>query len=402
MEKKLKFQINNELRSMKTFDRKSLLSSLYQIPKAFGTLLAKRGGGRFLKACHFTYVLISNINLTMVAAVFLLFITGCASVAEREKPEIKLFWPPPPQEPRIEYMHTISSPADIGITKTWFGRIADSLFGREEIEDIFVLPHGVFYSDRDRLLVTDTGNSSVHILDLKNREYINFNKIGKDEALISPIGIVEDTDGNIYVSDSMLNRIFVFDKQGGYIFSFGDNLKRPTGLAIDNNGKRLFVTDTVSAKVVVYDLKGKELYSFGKLGNAEGEFNFPTHIFFGGDGLLYVSDTLNFRVQAFDKNGGFRFMFGKPGDGSGDMSKPKGVAVDTEGHIYVVDSVFETVQIFGKDGRLLLAFGSSGSGPADLNIPSGIFIDKKDNIYVVDSFNKRVHVFRYLKQRERK
>ncbi len=340
-------------------------------------------------------------SLLRVLAILLLLITGCASVTEREKPVVKLFWPPPPQEPRIEYMHTISSPSDIGISKTWLGRLADSLFGSEEVEDIFVLPHGVFCSDTDRLLVTDTGSASVHILDLKNREYINFNKTGSDEALVSPIGITEDSDGNIYVSDSVLNKIFVFDKQGGYISRFGDNLKRPTGLAIDNNSKLIFVADTLGSKIIVYDLKGKELYSFGKSGNSEDEFNFPTHIFFGGDGLLYVSDTLNFRVQAFDKNGGFRFMFGKAGDGSGDMSKPKGVATDSEGHIYVVDSVFETVQIFGKDGRLLLAFGSSGSGPGNLNIPSGIFIDKKDNIYIVDSFNKRVQVFRFLRQREK-
>ena len=339
---------------------------------------------------------------TTSAFVFLLaLIAGCAATGEIARPDVKIFWPPPPLEPRIEYMYTVSSPYDLGITKTWFGKFLDSVFGREDIGERFVIPHGVFLGEKGRLLVTDTGNSSVHIFDTEKKDHKRFGEIGDDMFLVSPIGISEDHEGNIYVSDSALKKIFVFDRDGEYIFSFGDDLQRPTGLAIDADRKMIFVVDTVGSKVVVYDLKGKELYSFGKNGDQDGEFNYPTHIFLGQDGLVYISDTLNFRVQAFDINGQFQFKFGKAGDAWGDMSKPKGIAVDSEGHIYVVDSAFETVQIFRKDGKLLLNFGSSGTGPGNFNIPAGIYIDKKDNIIITDSYNRRIQVFRYLRGKER-
>jgi len=346
------------------------------------------------------YPLALKRNLS-VLAVLLVLVSGCAPVGEIGQPDIKIFWPPPPQEPRIEYMYTISSPSDLGITKTWFGRFLDSVLGREEGQESLVVPHGVFFSEKGRLFVTDTGDSSVHIFDPVKKEHMRFNQIGEDRSLVSPIGIAEGPEGNIYVSDSALNKIFVFDKEGEYIFSFGDELKRPTGLAIDAGRKMVFVVDTVGSKVVVYDLKGKEMFSFGKNGDQNGEFNYPTHIFLGQDGLVYISDTLNFRIQAFDENGVFQFKFGRAGDALGDMSKPKGVAVDSEGHIYVVDSASETVQIFRKDGKLLLNFGSTGAAPGSFNIPAGIFIDKKDKIYVVDSYNKRIQVFKYLTGKER-
>lgn len=338
---------------------------------------------------------------TISTLAFLLsLIAGCVPAGEIGRPDVKIFWPPPPLEPRIEYMYTISSPYDMGITQTWFGKFLDTIFGREEIRERFVVPHGVFLSEKGRLLVTDTGGSSVHIFDPEKKDHKRFSEIGDDMFLVSPIGVAEDSEGNIYVSDSALNKIFVFDKEGGYISSFGDDLKRPTGLVIDTVRKMVFVVDTVGSEVVVYDLKGKEIYSFGKNGDQDGEFNYPTHIFLGQDGLLYISDTLNFRIQAFDENGVFQFKFGRVGDALGDMSKPKGVAVDSEGHIYVVDSASETVQIFRKDGRLLLNFGSTGTGPGSFNLPAGIFIDKKDNIIIADSYNRRIQVFRYLKRGE--
>ncbi|MEW6109618.1 MAG: 6-bladed beta-propeller [Nitrospirota bacterium] len=325
---------------------------------------------------------------------------GCATVAERETSDVKLFWPPPPQKSRIEYMRSIYSPYDIGITRTWLGRFLDSVFGGEEVEYGFIRPHGVFYSENETLFVTDNEGGIVHIMDFKNKRYSFLSKISDNEYLISPIAVAEDPDRNIYVSDSALNRILVFNVDGKYLFSFGEGLQRPTGLAIDSKNKLIYVSDTIGARIVAFDLSGGELYSFGRPGSGDGEFNSPTHIFLGQDGLLYVSDTLNFRVQVFDKHGRFQFKFGKPGDGSGDMSKPKGVAADSEGHIYVVDSVFETVQIFRRDGRLLLSFGSAGSGPGNFNIPTGIFIDGKDNIYVVDSYNRRIQIFRYIKHEE--
>jgi prepilin-type N-terminal cleavage/methylation domain-containing protein len=47
--------VTNSLIIIKTLAVKSLLTSLYQIPKAFGTSLAKRGKGRFFNQCQFNF-----------------------------------------------------------------------------------------------------------------------------------------------------------------------------------------------------------------------------------------------------------------------------------------------------------------------------------------------------------
>lgn len=331
--------------------------------------------------------------------VLFILISGCATFPEHEKQKITIYWPPPPQEPKIAFVDSVALPSDMGIEKAWFSRMMDSLLGRDEGMDLPVRPHGVFAGAGDRLLVTDPGAGVVHIFDRRNNDHITFSRTDQDTALISPIGVVEDTAGNIYVSDSVRGRIFVFGRTGDYLTSFGEGLKRPTGLAIHPEGGRLFVADTLAARISVFDLAGKEVGAFGELGTELGQLNAPTHLFLGGSGILYVSDTLNFRVQAFDLQGRFQFAFGQLGDGSGDMVRPKGVAEDSAGHVYVVDAEFETVQIFRRDGTLLLAFGASGKEPGYFNIPAGIFIDKKDSIYVADSYNRRIQIFRYLGDR---
>jgi sugar lactone lactonase YvrE len=310
-----------------------------------------------------------------------------------------IFWPPPSQIPRIQYLKSISGTADMFVEKSWFKRAIDTIFGKEEAEMIMLSPYGVF-ADSDRIYVTDPGTHLLHVFDTKEKRYFQI-KSANEEELISPIGVLSDKDGNIYLSDSMLKRVEVFNKQGKYLRDIGSPglFIRPAGIAIDED--RIYVIDTHGHQVFVFTKKdGELLFRFGKNGAGKGEFNYPTNIFIGKDKLLYITDSLNFRVQIFDRDGNFISSFGKLGDGSGDLSKPKGIAVDSEGHIYVADAHFDNVQIFDKNGRLLLVFGDTGRGRGEMILPAGVFIDEQDRIYVADSYNNRIQIFQYLKEKK--
>jgi DNA-binding beta-propeller fold protein YncE len=323
--------------------------------------------------------------------IFLLLLSSCVSNEIKKDKKEGLFWPSPPYKPRIRYIRTFSGPGDIYTNKSMFKKVWEYLGGRREGIKL-IRPYGIFV-DNKKIYVADPGGRRVHIFDLIKEGYYYFDKIYKKKRFLSPISVVVDKRGYMYVSDSLLKRVFVFDNNRKFMYDI-KGFDRPTGMAIYK--ENLYIVDTLANKIIIYQTDGSYKFSFGKRGIKDGEFNYPTNIFVD-DKYLYVTDSLNFRVQIFDKDGKFINKFGRLGDGTGDFSKPKGIAVDSDGNIYVVDSYFDVVQIFNKEGRLLLAFGQSGHNKGEFLLPSGIFIDRDDRIYVADSYNSRIQIFQYIK-----
>lgn len=307
-----------------------------------------------------------------------------------------LVWPLPPEKPRIQYLYSISKPEDINISPSFFEKALGFLAGKKSSRQM-VRPFGTYFSRSEILYVTDPGIGVIHQFDIKNQRYNQISKYGK-KRLASPIGVIMDESGLLYLSDSVLRKVFVFGPKGEPVREIGgeNRFVRPTGIAIHPSLKRLYVMDTMAQSIQVFDLEGNFLFSFGERGRGEGEFNFPTSLVIDRSGNLYVNDSLNFRVQVFNPDGKFLSLFGKHGDGRGEFSSPKGIALDTEGYIYVADAIFDSVQIFNNRGELLLYFGEAGQGPGEFWIPTSIFIDQANRIFVADSYNQRVQVFKFL------
>lgn len=339
---------------------------------------------------------IAIITLVLAITAFTLaFAMGPKADVQQKKEHI--VWPPPPWEPRIEFLYSITTPDDLRIKKGFFRRLWEFVAG--EPREGVVKPFGVFADDGGRVYVTDTADQSVHVFDPKDSKYFVIEGISKKTALSSPIDVATDSEGNIYVSDSVMRRVYVFNEKGKFLMEIGsDNMmQRPTGIAVDKDSGTLYVVDTMASKILVYSLDGKYIKSIGEHGNGNGQFNRPTFIALGREGNLYITDTMNVRVQILDRNGKFIGKFGKRGTGTGDFANPRGIALDSEGHIYVTDTIFEAVQIFDKSGQLLLVFGGQGMKHGEFALPGGISISRDDKIYVADSYNMRVQVFRYIK-----
>lgn len=336
--------------------------------------------------------------MTLLPVVFLTGACGVRPPAEIRGPPVRpLVWPEPPADPRIRYVRSISGPHDAGIEKGFFGRLAETLFGKGE--EFLIRPTGV--AERDGVLyIADPGAQALWIFDPPNQRFVKVQRIGGTE-LASPVAVALGPAGGVFLADSSLKKVFLVNREGKFVrTAVGEGLERPAGIAYDEGTVRLYVADSTGHRVAVYGADGARTLTWGRRGNGDGEFNYPTHVAVDRTGTVLVIDALNFRVQAFDREGRFLWKMGRHGDGSGDFAGPKGVATDSRGHLYIVDALFDTVQIFEREGTFLLALGERGVRPGQFWLPGGIFINEQDRIYVADSYNQRVQVFDFLRGAE--
>lgn len=332
-----------------------------------------------------------------MALAILFLAEGCRQAIEQREPAGEMVWPAPPDRPRIRLVNVVSKPEDLRIEPTTFKRILNYLVGK--IEKTILSPYGVETDSAGRLYVVDTALKTVHVFDVSASEYYNFSTT--DPPFVSPIDIaIDHKRGYLYVSDSGEKAVKMFKDRGRvFVKEIGKGIfERPTGLAVNEKTSELLVVDTVTASVVRFDLdNGTFKGVMGGGGTTTGMFHYPTNICVTKSGRILVSDSLNFRVQMFSPEGEFLRTFGSEGDQSGYFTRPRGIASDSDGNIYVVDALFDNIQIFDNQGRLLMAFGSHGRGYGEFWLPSGIFIDRDDMIYVSDSYNKRIQIFQYIK-----
>lgn len=300
-------------------------------------------------------------------------------------------WPLPPEQPRVRFIRAYCCFDDFGKkgTEAW----VETLFGVQGSLGMSK-PYAITTDKSGKVYVSDTGLRTVWVFDEKNQK-VSF--IGQG-ALRTPTGLAVDAKGKLFVSDSSAQQVYAFDGEGKMVMALGkkDELGNPAGLAIDAAANRLYIANAKLHRIKVYSTEdGKFLFDVGGRGSDEGQLNFPTNLFIK-NGKLYVTDTGNFRIQLFDLDGKFLRTFGKAGDTFGSFARPKGIAADSEGHIYVTDAAFDNFQIFDDEGKILLFVGSRGKEPGSFAIPAGLYVDDRDRIYVADQYNQRIQVFQYL------
>ncbi len=305
----------------------------------------------------------------------------------------RLVWPAAPDPARIEYLSAVTTAKDIGIKKGFFSKISDFLFGDEEKG--LNAPFGI-HADAQKVYVTDIGAKTVTVFDKKEEEVITIEG-PKEKRFLYPVDVVSDSKGNIYVSDSVLAKVYVFDSDGDFIRTIAPKmLQRPVGIAISADGKRLYIVDALASQIHMTTLEGKYVRSIGRKGSGQGEFNRPTYIDVGIDGKIYLSDSMNHCIQVLDSEGNFIRTFGHLSKNIGGFGSPRGIAIDSDGNIYVSDTLFNVIQIFNPDGQLLMLFGQYGSERGAFALPVDISILPDNTIFVSDTNNRRFQLFKRL------
>jgi len=317
----------------------------------------------------------------------LAFLAAVSCARETVPPPPELYWPLPPERPRIKFVDVVIGSLDAEIR---FSKIKDYVFG-ESGEYRFQKPFGVA-ARNGVMYVTDL--RVIHKFDFVNKKFRMFGQ----PNIAMPSAIDVAPDGRVFVGDVVRHSVLVFDGEEKQVGEIGtSDLGVPAGIAVDGKRGRLIVSDSRKHRIFVYTLEGRLEYSFGGRGISEGKLNVPYGVDVDPAGRIYVVDSANFRLQVFSPEGRFIKSFGYAGDVPGAFARPKGVAVDSDGNIYVLDAAFANFQIFDFDGNTLLAVGSPGQNIGEFLLPSSIYIDEKDQIYVVDQVNRRVQIFQYLR-----
>lgn len=328
-------------------------------------------------------------------AILLTSCTNSTSIKSLDNTGERISWPTAPSIPRIEYRDSFSKPADLKISRGIFGILRDIAIGEEDTS--MILPMATAINRYKQLFVADPGKKGVHRFDLKRGSYRLVTRHG-GKSFSSPVSLAVDKDGNVYVVDSDLAKVFIININADFALPLplDEDFVRPTGIAIDRKSGWIYIVDTGMHAVYVFNSDNSLIRKFGKRGTGDGEFNYPTYIWMNSDEKILVTDSLNFRIQIFDRYGEYLGKFGNAGNGTGDLARPKGVAEDSHRHVYVTDSLFQNVQVFDESGNLLLNFGEQGKGPGQFWLPAGISITDDNTIYVADSYNKRVQIFKYI------
>jgi DNA-binding beta-propeller fold protein YncE len=344
--------------------------------------------------------------------------TSASTAADRLNIDTRpLVWPQPPSIARIKFsaLYTgekIDFKALAAAPKKpkqgWMDRLAGAQPESEKKVKVpfqFIRVYGLAVDSKGNIYAADQAVDAVFIIDPDGK--VDFIRNGKEARFGLLNGLAMDDDDRLFVSDSQLHHVLVFNPQHEQVAVVGsEELVDPGGMAIDTENRLLYVVDTGSDQVKVFDADNfKLLRSIGTAGKKHtltdpGMFSLPTHVALDGDGNVFVTDTLNNRVEVFDADGQFITEFGKAGDGPGFFARPKGIAVDCDGHVWVVDQAQSRVQVFDKDGRLLSYFGEQGSYPGQFNAPYGITIDKKNRVLVSEQFPGRVQAFQYITDAE--
>jgi DNA-binding beta-propeller fold protein YncE len=116
-----------------------------------------------------------------------------------------------------------------------------------------------------------------------------------------------DSEGRLYLLSPETSKVYVYDFDENFIFSFGERggtpgkLSQPKSMAIDEKRQLIYIADYMRHSILVYRMfTGEYLFEFGGRGAAPGWFNFPNGLAINSQDQLLVADYFNQRIQVLD------------------------------------------------------------------------------------------------------
>lgn len=267
-------------------------------------------------------------------------------------------------------------------------------------------PSGVTTDFQGNVFVVDTGNHRILQFDPKGAFVFAFGGYGwNDGELSSPTDACAREGFRLLVADAGNERVQQFDigdtSPEGSAFPFregsgfsGEALVRPSRLDVDSEG-RMYVSDSLCHCIWVFTPTGELVNRLGGLGSEPSRLRDPAGVAVGGKGRVYVADAGNRRVQVFDTLGNWRASWGAPDDSL--FIEPSGIDVGEEEIVYVADRGAAKILLFSSEGRPIFTFGGPGDGPGSFRAPVDLALASDGRIYVVDQERGTVERYRLVR-----
>ena len=191
---------------------------------------------------------------------------------------------------------------------------------------------------------------------------------------------VDNTNGNIFVTDTGNHCVKVFDDSYKIIYKFGDEegegkMYKTLGLSI--HGNNILISQSNHC-ILNYQLNGKFISRIGKSAQGKLEFNNPRGLTFDHNGDLYICDYDNNRVQILTQEFVFKYQFGQ-----NSLKYPRDVKL-TRRYICILDESNPCLHLFDYNLILQKSVLSRGAG-LQLTNPLSCCIDSCNNILIPDN-----------------
>ncbi len=258
-------------------------------------------------------------------------------------------------------------------------------------------------------------------------------------SLNSPYGVLVDSAGNVYISDTSDDEVRIVSKQSGQISDFAGldgnyayessqnggpanqaYLNLPVGLAIDRAGN-MYIADSyygllrkVDTNGIITTIAGADAAGWdtfcGDGGPASAACLYkPFGLSFDGAGDLYIADSENNCIRMVAPNGIITTVAGVGGAAgafSGDggpatkakLWRPWGLLADVSGDLYIGDYNNNRIRLVNSLTGTITTIAGSGNGggfsgdggsatSAQIHSPTGLAMDNSGNIYIADYDN---------------
>jgi len=254
-------------------------------------------------------------------------------------------------------------------------------------------------------------------------------------SLFLPMGVVADSAGNLFISDSNNNRIRRVDAKSGLISTVAGNgvpgfsgdsgpatqatINLPAGITIDGAGNVFFADsgndvirriDALSGLITtVAGLGGRAGFAGDGHAAVAATLASPESVIFDASGNMFIADTGNNAIREVDAtNATIRTVAGTGtagynGDGilatTAQLNQPWGLAMSPAGLLFFADMDNNRVRSIAADGLISTYAGNGirgytetdqGAPNAELNAPAAIAFDPSGVMYIADSGNNRI------------
>lgn len=332
------------------------------------------------------------LKMSILAGTAVCSLMAC-SATKAELPKGPFFFPPPPDEPRIQFLTGFSDSSFVEKLDTFSLIIA----GTPKPDDLtkLIKPYGIAVY-KGNIYVCDSIAATVYLINPFTKRFESIRGNAGSVALKKPVNLTVDEDGKLYVVDSVRKEIMTYSSDGDYLGMLGKGLDmKPVAVAVDR--EFLYVVDMEHSVVKILDKKSGELVrEIGANSSSEVDsLALPVGIALDRERMIYTTNIASGKMLKLDLDSHALLSFGRIGDGFGEFARPKGIAVSDDGIIYIVDAGFQHVQMFSPEGRLLMFFGTPGLPRGSLNLPAAIFITR-DNLDYYRKFSDPSFEVEYL------